>query len=57
MHYYQEKSIVRNGADPKEADIVADGPIIVGKFVDIQRPTFFDFRNKVLNKAREQKKL
>jgi len=57
MHYYQEKSIVRNGADPKEADIVADGPIVVGKFVDIQRPTFFDFRNKVLNKAREQKKL
>ena len=57
MHYYQEKSIVRNGADPKEADIVADGPIVVGKFVDIQRPTFFDFRNRVLNKAREQKKL
>ncbi len=57
MHYYQEKSIVRNGADPREADIVADGPIVVGKFVDIQRPTFFDFRNKVLDKAREPKKL
>lgn len=57
MHYYQEKSIVRNGADPKDVEIIADGPIIVGKFVDIQRPTFWDYRNMVLEKAREKKKL
>jgi 2-oxoglutarate ferredoxin oxidoreductase subunit beta len=51
MHYYQEKSLIRNGADPKDVDITSDGSIIVGKFVDIQRPTFWDYRNKVLEKA------
>jgi 2-oxoglutarate ferredoxin oxidoreductase subunit beta len=55
MHYYQEKSLIRNGADPKDADINSDGSIIVGKFVDIQRPTFWDYRNKVLEKALAQK--
>ncbi len=39
LHYYQEKSIIRDGADPKEADIELKGPILVGKFVDIERPT------------------
>jgi len=55
MHYYQEKSLIRNGADPKDVDITSDGFIIVGKFVDIQRPTFWDYRNKVLEKALAQK--
>jgi 2-oxoglutarate ferredoxin oxidoreductase subunit beta len=55
MHYYQEKSLIRNGADPKDVDITSDGSIIVGKFVDIQRPTFWDYRNKVLEKALAQK--
>jgi 2-oxoglutarate ferredoxin oxidoreductase subunit beta len=56
MHYYQEKSVVRNGADPKEADITLNSPIIVGKFVDIERPTYWDCRKSVLEKAREKKK-
>ena len=55
MHYYQEKSLIRNGADPKDVDITSDGPIIVGKFVDIQRPTFWDYRKMVLEKALAQK--
>jgi 2-oxoglutarate ferredoxin oxidoreductase subunit beta len=55
MHYYQEKSLIRNGADPKDVDITSDGSIIVGKFVDIQRPTFWDYRNMVLEKALAQK--
>jgi 2-oxoglutarate/2-oxoacid ferredoxin oxidoreductase subunit beta len=56
MHYYQEKSVIRNGADPKEADIVLGGPIVVGKFIDIKRPTLWDYRRQVLDKAREKKK-
>ena len=56
MHYYQEKSVVRNGADPKEVDITLNSPIIVGKFVDIERPTYWDCRKSVLEKAREKKK-
>ena len=55
MHYYQEKSLIRNGADPKDVDITSDGSIIVGKFVDIQRPTFWDYRNMVLEKALAQR--
>lgn len=56
MHYYQEKSIIRNGADPKEADIELNGPILVGKFVDIERPTLWDHLRQVSSKAQEKVK-
>jgi len=52
MQLYREKSIVRNGADPRDVGIVEGGPIVVGKFVDIERPTYFDNRKQVLDKAR-----
>jgi len=55
MHSYQERSIVRNGADPKDVPITADGPIVVGKFVDIERPTFWDCWKQVFDKAREKR--
>ena len=51
MHFYQERSIVRNGADPKDVPITGDGPIVVGKFVDIERPTFWDCWRQMLDKA------
>ena len=56
MHSYQQRSVIRNGADPKDADIALDGPIVVGKFVDIERPTFWDMRRQVLDRAGMQKK-
>ena len=56
MHYYQEKSIIRNGADPKEADIELNGPILVGKFVDIERPTLREHLRQVSSKAQEKVK-
>jgi len=37
MRYYRN-SIVRHGTDPSEVGIDLDGQIIVGKFVDIDRP-------------------
>jgi len=43
MKYYHDNSIIKHGADPKEADIQMTGKIIVGKFLDIERPTFRDF--------------
>ncbi|MBM3156148.1 MAG: 2-oxoacid:ferredoxin oxidoreductase subunit beta [Chloroflexi bacterium] len=55
MHHYQGKSIVRNGADPKEVDITFDGPIIVGKFVDIERTPFWERQKKLLAKVHEKK--
>ena len=54
LQYYQEKSIIRNGADPKDADIESDGPILVGKFVDIERPTLGERLSQVVDKAKEK---
>ncbi|MDP2917599.1 MAG: thiamine pyrophosphate-dependent enzyme [Dehalococcoidia bacterium] len=57
MKMYQERSIVRHGADTRELGLTADGPIVVGKFVDIQRPTFHQVRGQVLDKARQKGRL
>src|SRR4030042_994608 len=51
MHYYQQKSVIRNGADPKDADIGLNVPIVVGKFVDIEHPTLWDRLRRVSSKA------
>ena len=51
MHSYQERSIVRDGADPKDVDITFDGPIVVGKFVDLERPTFWDHYGQLLDRV------
>jgi 2-oxoglutarate ferredoxin oxidoreductase subunit beta len=40
MHFYQNKTVVRNGIDPKEADIGLYTPIVCGKFVDLQKETY-----------------
>jgi len=56
MRSYQQRSVIRNGADPKDADIALDGPIVVGKFVDIERPTFWDMCKQMLDRAGMQKK-
>lgn len=56
LHYYQEKSVIRNGADPKDADIELNGPIVVGKFVDKKRPTLWDNLSQVFTKAKEKGK-
>ena len=52
LHSYQERSIVRNGIDPKDVDITFNGPIIVGKFIDTERPTFLNHHQRVVDKAR-----
>jgi len=56
MHYFQEKSVIQNGADPKNADIELNGPILVGKFVDETRPTLWERLRQVHSKAQEKAK-
>ena len=56
LHSYQERSVVRDGADPKDVDIEMTGPIVVGKFVDIERPTFSDLYQRLLQKVEEKSK-
>jgi len=51
MRYYRENSIIRHGADPKDADIDFNGKIIVGKFIDIERPTYSDLYDEVVRKV------
>ncbi|MBI4187337.1 MAG: 2-oxoacid:ferredoxin oxidoreductase subunit beta [Chloroflexi bacterium] len=38
MRYYRDNSVIKHGIDPKHAAIEYQGEIIVGKFVDIERP-------------------
>jgi 2-oxoglutarate ferredoxin oxidoreductase subunit beta len=45
LKYYKAKSVVKNGADTRTARIDFQGEIVVGKFVDRERPTVLDAMN------------
>ncbi len=45
LKYYYDNSEIRHGADTKELDISYQGKLIVGKFVDKEKPTFIDAMN------------
>ena len=42
LKLYQEKTIIKNKANPQELDIDFDRGVVLGKFVDISRPTCID---------------
>jgi len=42
MKYYRDNSVIKSNIDLKYADIKLDGQIVVGKFVDIERPSTID---------------
>jgi len=46
MEYYKRASVTRHGANTKEVGITFQGPIVVGRFVDRERPTFLDTLNQ-----------
>jgi 2-oxoglutarate ferredoxin oxidoreductase subunit beta len=48
MRFYHDNAIIRHGEDTKNLDIGFQQPIIVGKFIDRERPTFTDLYNKWL---------
>jgi 2-oxoglutarate ferredoxin oxidoreductase subunit beta len=50
MKYYHDNSIIKHGADPREADITMNGKVVCGKFLDIERPTFRDFQTENIAK-------
>jgi len=45
MKYYKDKSTIQNGADTREVGLTFQGDIVVGKFIDRERPTFVDNMN------------
>jgi 2-oxoglutarate ferredoxin oxidoreductase subunit beta len=42
IKFYHEKSIIRNNINPLEAVVDFNKNIVVGEFVDIERPTYLD---------------
>ncbi|MGD2246221.1 MAG: thiamine pyrophosphate-dependent enzyme [Candidatus Aminicenantes bacterium] len=51
LKYYYEKSEIQHGADTRTLDISYQGKLIVGKFVDKEKPTFLDCMNEHLGKV------
>ncbi len=47
LKLYQEKTIIKNGADPSELDVDFEKGVILGKFIDLDRPTFMDNYNRI----------
>jgi 2-oxoglutarate ferredoxin oxidoreductase subunit beta len=45
MKFYHDNSVIRHGADLKDVDIDFQSKIVVGKFVDIEKPTYIDCLN------------
>ena len=46
LKYYYDKSEIRHGADTRTLDIDYQGKLVVGKFVEKDKPTFLDAMNK-----------
>jgi 2-oxoglutarate ferredoxin oxidoreductase subunit beta len=49
MKFYKEHSVIKHGADPAEAELGIHKDIIVGKFIDTEKPTFMDLYQKELD--------
>lgn len=51
VRYFKEHSILKNGADTKDVALRAQDPIVVGKFVERDAPSWLDSRNAQLGAA------
>ncbi|MFQ5722775.1 MAG: 2-oxoacid:ferredoxin oxidoreductase subunit beta, partial [Candidatus Aminicenantales bacterium] len=51
LKYYHDLSEIQHGADTRTLDISYQGKLIVGKFVDKEKPTFLDAMNEHLGKV------
>jgi 2-oxoglutarate/2-oxoacid ferredoxin oxidoreductase subunit beta len=49
MKFYHDRSVIRNGIDPQNAPLDLEKEIVVGRFVDIERPLFTDNYEAVIN--------
>ena len=52
---FKQRTELRHGSDPRDAQITKDGPIIVGKFVDINKPTLTDNLLSLQKRAKKVK--
>ncbi len=49
MVYYKENSEVKNNADTRNVGLTFQGKIVIGKFIDRERPTYMDAMNHQLS--------
>jgi 2-oxoglutarate ferredoxin oxidoreductase subunit beta len=53
LRYYAERSVIRHGADPADADLTPGNDIVVGRFVRRERPTFLElYEEQIVKKNR-----
>jgi 2-oxoglutarate ferredoxin oxidoreductase subunit beta len=55
MKFYHDSCIIKNGEDTRNLDIEFQKPIIIGKFIDRDRPTFLDAYNSRLKEVMGEK--
>jgi hypothetical protein len=51
MRYYREHGVITRDANVHDAGIELGGEIIEGKFVDVDKPTFFEFLQQGLDQT------
>jgi 2-oxoglutarate ferredoxin oxidoreductase subunit beta len=51
LEFYRKYSVIKHGTDPKDVDIVIGKPIILGKFVDVEKPTFFELYSQLISRV------
>ena len=56
MKFYHDNSEIRHGEDTKNLDIGFKGKIIMGKFVDRERPSYTERYNRWLSEIKGEKK-
>ena len=57
MKFYQENTIINHRANLKDINIVRGGKIVVGNFIDIERPTFTDLLAERMSQPLEKGKV
>jgi 2-oxoglutarate ferredoxin oxidoreductase subunit beta len=50
MKFYHDNAVIAHGADPNDVDIQFQSQIKVGKFIDIERPSYLDGYNDYMSK-------
>jgi len=53
MKFYKEKSVIRHNIEPSEAVIDIHDRIVVGKFVDIEKPTYYKTMIEGVSRAKK----
>jgi len=53
LKHYHANSRIENGANTKNIPLETNNEIVVGKFVDIEKPTFLDYQREQVEKGKQ----